>query len=213
MIIESLILTAIWLAYFVLHSLFASLRFKKSLDEIFPSFTPYYRLSFNVFALVSLLPQLILMTMWRGATIIQWNGWWFILMNGIALLAVAMFYHSIRFYDMSEFMGIRQVKSRLHDVNDTAPMCISPYHRFVRHPWYSFALVLIWTRDMDSLQLITSIAITLYFIFGSRLEEKKLLVYFGEQYSSYQKLVPGLLPLPWRFLGQDNGTLDNNDNI
>lgn len=212
MTIESLILTAMWLAYFVLHSLLASLSVKKLLDERFPSLTPYYRISFNLFAVVSLLPQLTLMMAWRGSTIIQWSGWWSILMNGIALLAVVMFYHSMRFYDMPEFMGIRQVKNRLHDINDTTPMCISPYHRFVRHPWYSFALVLIWTRDMDSLQLISSIAITLYFILGSRLEEKKLLVYYGEQYSSYQKLVPGLLPQPWRFLSQDNSISEHHDN-
>lgn len=202
MIVESSILALSWLVYFVLHSLFASLRFKQWVAELAPSFLPYYRLSYNLFAGLSLLPLLTLISMWGGAAIIQWDGVSLYLMNGVALLTLVMFYHSTRFYDMSEFMGTRQIKNRQGDINDKAPMCVSPYHRFVRHPWYAFGLILIWTRNMDQMQLITSIAITVYFIVGSRYEEKKLLAYYGEQYSSYQKRVPGLIPLPWRYLNE-----------
>lgn len=203
MIIESSVLALSWLMYFILHSLLASLRFKKWVEERFPTFIPYYRISYNVIAGVSLLPMLIMMLVWRGEMIVEWDGVGFFLMNGIALVALMLFYHSTRFYDMPEFLGIKQIRCMEHDTSDKAPMCVSPYHRFVRHPWYTFGLILIWTRDMDQMQLVSSAAMTVYFIVGSLSEEKKLLVYYGEQYSSYQKMVPRLIPLPWKFLGQN----------
>lgn len=203
MIFESSVLGLLWLVYFALHSLLASLYFKDWVAKHFRSFTPYYRLSYNIFAGVSLLPMFVVMLVWRGEFIILWDGIWSILMNGIAVLALLLFYHSTRFYDMSEFLGTRQIRCREHGTSDKAPMCVSPYHRFVRHPWYTFGIVLIWTRDMDQMQLISSVAMTLYFIVGSLSEEKKLLIFYGEQYSSYQKRVPGLIPLPWKFLGHN----------
>ncbi len=200
MIFESTIFAFLWLVYFLLHSLLASFRIKKWVEKCYPSITPYYRIGFNIFAGISLLPLFVLMLVWRGEPIIQWDGVWFFVMNGVALITLVMFYHSTNFYDMSEFLGTRQIALQVHDMSDHAPMCVSPYHRFIRHPWYTFGLILIWTRDMDQMQLIASVAVTLYFFIGSLLEEKKLLVCYGDQYSSYQKRVPGLIPLPWKYL-------------
>jgi hypothetical protein len=42
------------------------------------------------------------------------------------------------------------------------------------------------------------VSLTLYFIVGSRLEEQKLIRYHGEIYR--RERVPGLVPLPWKFL-------------
>jgi hypothetical protein len=53
---------------------------------------------------------------------------------------------------------------------------------------------------MDAAFLTTAVMITLYFLFGSRLEERKLLVYHGEAYRRYRRLVPSLIPLPWKYL-------------
>ena len=73
----------------------------------------------------------------------------------------------------------------------------------MRHPWYSLGLVIVWTRDMDPAFLITAVMITLYFVLDSGLDERKLLVYHGEVYRRYRRLVPGLIPSPWRFLTQE----------
>jgi len=70
----------------------------------------------------------------------------------------------------------------------------------VRHPWYFLGLVLIWTRDMDPAFLLSASAMTLYFVVGSLLEERKLIRYHGEVYRRYRKRVPGLIPLPWKYL-------------
>ena len=75
---------------------------------------------------------------------------------------------------------------------------LSPLHRYVRHPWYSAALVWVWTRDMDPARLLSALLISAYLVFGSRLEEAKLIIEFGEAYRRYRARVPGLVPLPWK---------------
>jgi protein-S-isoprenylcysteine O-methyltransferase Ste14 len=52
------------------------------------------------------------------------------------------------------------------------------------------------------MMLVSAIAITLYFKIGSLLEEKKLVAYHGKTYEQYRRQVPGLIPLPWRYLSK-----------
>ena len=158
----------------------------------------------NLFAVLLLIPPLYLTYGWQGPWLWHWTGigWW--LANGVALSALALFYRSLRYYDIREFMGSRQWQAKERKVEDQEVLRISPLHRHVRHPWYALALVLIWTRDMNGAFLLTAVAITLYFIVGSRLEERKLVAFHGDAYREYLKRVPGLLPWPWRRLTQED---------
>jgi len=197
-------LAGVWLAYFLIHSVLASLGVKHWLAGRYPALIPAYRLLFNLFAVLLLIPPLYLTYGWQGPWLWRWTGigWW--LANGVALLALALFYWSLRYYDIREFMGSRQWQARERNVEDQEVLRISPLHRHVRHPWYTLALVLIWTRDMNGAFLLTAVVITLYFIVGSRLEERKLVAFHGDAYRGYLKRVPGLLPRPWRRLTQED---------
>ncbi len=95
---------------------------------------------------------------------------------------------------------ITAAETEIRKIEDQEHFQLSAFHRFVRHPWYFFGLILIWTRDMSVMTLLSSILITFYFVVGSWLEEKKLLVYHGGTYRRYMARVPGLIPLPWKFL-------------
>ena len=189
-----------WLGYFALHSMLASLRVKHKLAELRPDLVPAYRLTFNTLAVLLLLPILWLMYRTPGPTLWRWDGAAAWLANGMALAAMLGFLRTLKFYDMQEFLGLRQWHVHTRRVEDLEHFHLSPFHRFVRHPWYFFGLVLIWTRDMNASLLLSSVMMTLYFMIGSRLEEKKLLVYHGEAYRRYMARVPGLLPLPWKTL-------------
>jgi len=119
-------------------------------------------------------------------------------MNGLALLALACFFVSTRAYDMGEFLGTRQLREHVSDDHQT--FTLSGFHRFVRHPWYCIGLVLIWTRNMNESLLVSSLALTAYFLVGSILEERKLVARYGDAYREYMARVPGLIPVPWKFL-------------
>ena len=200
--IQVVALAVCWGLYFAVHSVLASFWVKTWVAERRSGWMRGYRLFFNLTALLLLLPPLGLTFYWRGPYLWQWTGLGAWLANGMALLALAGFAWSLRYYDGSEFLGLRQWRLGLISVRDQERFQISPLHRFVRHPWYSLGLVLVWSRDMDPALLTSALLISLYFLVGSRLEERKLLVYHGEAYRRYRERVPALLPSPFRHLTQ-----------
>ena len=195
-----IVMIILWMLYFSIHSLFASLRFKQFILLSYPGIMPWYRLIFNILAMLLLIPPVFLMLMYPGELVWQWSGNWRYLANSLALLAIAGFIFSLRSYDSSEFIGTRQLKEGRKDIKERESFHLSVFHRYVRHPWYAFALVLIWTSDMYISYLISAILMSLYFIIGSYLEEKKLIAFHGDQYRLYRKYVAALIPLPWRIL-------------
>jgi len=201
-LMDALLLAVAWIAYFAIHSIAASLGLKHHVAARWPKLMPAYRLLFNALALLLLLVPVALMYQLKGEYLWQWSGPGAWLANGLALLAVLGFLWSLRYYDGMEFFGLRQWRGDVRTVEDQESFRISPLHRFVRHPWYALALVLIWTRDMDAAMLLSAVLITLYFVIGSRLEEGKLMAYHGEVYRRYRAQVPALIPLPWRYLSK-----------
>jgi len=199
---DAILLAILWLAYSAFHSLLASLKVKGWVCEHWPDFMPVYRLTFNFIAIVLLAFPLWVLYTGHKTMIWQFDGWLSWLMNGLAVLTIIGFMISLRYYDGQEFLGLRQLRDGEKSIEDQENLHLSPFHRYVRHPWYSFALVLIWTRPMDSLMLVSAVFLTLYFFLGSRLEEKKLKSYYGDVYKNYINRVPGLIPLPWKYLSQ-----------
>lgn len=189
-----------WALYGTIHSLLASMMVKGWVARHWPGAMPTYRLAFNVFAVVALLPVLRLVYGTESSWLWRWTGISAWLANGLALTAIAGVMLSARAYDMDEFLGLRQVRQHDRGTQDRESFRISALHRYVRHPWYCLGLVLIWTRDMNGPLLVSAVAITLYFVVGSRLEEDKLIAMHGDAYRRYRKRVPGLLPLPGKHL-------------
>lgn len=206
-------LVSSWFFYFLIHSFLASITVKAFFASKFSAVMPYYRLTFNFLAVFLLIIPLWLTIVWSGEWLWQWTGVLEWLSHGISILAIVGFLWSLKFYDTSEFLGLRQLSENNTSVDDQEHFQLSPLHRFVRHPWYFFALVLIWVRDMNLAMLISTVMMSLYFIIGSWYEEKKLIRYHGKIYQRYRELVPGLIPLPWKFLSktQMKKLLDSND--
>ena len=187
-----------WVLYALLHSLLAGLRVKAAVVRLWPGFTPWYRLAYNGVALLAVLPLIWLMRAVPGAELWAWNGAWAWLANGLAAAALFGAMQSSQAYAMNDFLGLGVLGGDKAIERDV--FRLSMPHRFVRHPWYSFGLVIVWTRDMNAAMLVSALAITIYFVAGSWLEEKKLIAIHGDTYRRYRERVPGLLPLPWKYL-------------
>ena len=70
-------------------------------------------------------------------------------------------------------------------------------HNYVRHPLYPGTLLFIWGLFFIFPMLnnlIAAVIITGYVLIGIRLEEKKLLIEFGNLYADYISQVPMLVP-------------------
>lgn len=64
----------------------------------------------------------------------------------------------------------------------------------VRHPMY-FALIIFLLVNFNSdVDIIVNSLLIIYVIIGTILEEKKLVLQFGENYIKYQQEVPMLIP-------------------
>ena len=203
--IELIILAVAWIIYGIIHSLLASLRCKAWFRARWPQQMYGYRIAFNISAVILLLPILLLEYNIDALPLWSWAGTAKIITLSIMVMAIGGFIWSTRYYDMSHFIGSRQWRNRAsinhnHANDDGSTFTISPLHRFVRHPWYSLALLLLWSRDIESTTLVTNLIVSGYFIIGARLEENKLVGQFGDQYRAYQQRVPAIVPRPWRYL-------------
>ena len=195
------LLALAWLVYGVVHSLLASHVVKRWVELHAAAFFPAYRLVYNAAAVLLLMPIAWWVLSYRGPLLWAWTGPARWLAYGLTLGAVAALLVSFRYYDGGEFFGIRQWREHgRSQAPRKACLRLSPLHRYVRHPWYSAALVLIWTRDIDAAMLVSAVMVSAYFVVGTRLEEAKLIVEFGAAYREYMARVAGLVPLPGRSL-------------
>lgn len=200
--LELITLACAWLGYGFAHSLLASIRCKTWFHARWPQLMYAYRAAFNLLAMILLIPILVYEKTINGISLWAWSGSSKTMMFLLMGCALGGFIWSLRYYNMRYFIGIQQWRNR-HDETDSDMFTISPFHRFVRHPWYSLALLVLWTRDIESTTLVSNLVISGYFIIGAALEEKKLVTQFGDRYRNYQSQVPVLIPLPWRFLKAD----------
>ena len=147
------------------------------------------RLLYNAIALATLAGPLALLSAAAGPALWTMPGLLAWVADAAAIAALAGFLWTLRWYDGRAFLGLRTPSG-------ATGLVISPLHRWVRHPWYSLALVLVWTREMDAAWLVSALVLTLYLVVGSRHEESGLLREHGEAYREYASRVPALLP--WR---------------
>jgi protein-S-isoprenylcysteine O-methyltransferase Ste14 len=108
---------------------------------------------------------------------------------------VLAFIHTLKFYSIAGFLGLKA---------DTWPLTFSPWHCWIRHPWYFLTLVFVWSQAMTDTWLISALCMTLYLVVGSRKEENRILAQHPGSYAEYLRIVPGLIP--WRGRALDEET-------
>jgi protein-S-isoprenylcysteine O-methyltransferase Ste14 len=105
-------------------------------------------------------------------------------------------------YDMLAFAGIRQLRSGsgYTVMSESGTIDATGILGLIRHPWYLGALFFIWSDDaaITAASLGVDLILTLYLVWGTLLEERKLVAQLGDAYRDYQKRVPMLFPIRWR---------------
>ena len=158
----------------------------------------YYRLAYNSFSIFTLIPVVVYQQLLDERIIFFWSGPWLLLKFSMYLVSFILFYGGYRVFDMQYVLGIRQIdemrggrKIKALNFNTTGIL------KYVRHPWYSGAILLIWAfGPISDVSLVSKIILTAYIIIGTFLEEKKLIHEIGEPYLKYRKKVP--MFIPWK---------------
>ncbi|MBW2443713.1 MAG: isoprenylcysteine carboxylmethyltransferase family protein [Deltaproteobacteria bacterium] len=198
-ITDYLILSILLILWCVLHSAMISISVTEYFKKLLGSDYRFYRVFFNLIAILTLLPVAIFAYSVQTQAIFEWNGYKRIGQVLILGLAVWFFLRGGRHYDIRQVIGIKQIKEGSADIAITAAgdLDTSGVLEMTRHPWYLATMLLIWGRQMDVAAMIVNVILTAYLIVGTYLEEKKLVREFGEKYRNYQKKVSMLLPYRW----------------
>ena len=175
-----------------IHSLLASLSFKDLLRRTLgDKFMKSYRLLYNIFAVISIVPVLYLMAVLPDEALYQVPPPWSYLMQLGQGISVFLLFVAVLQTDVLSFAGLRQ----LIEEERTGKLVTHGLYRFVRHPLYTFSLLILWLSPKVTINsFIVYLALTLYVLVGAFFEERKLLREFGQEYAKYRSVTPMLMP-------------------
>jgi protein-S-isoprenylcysteine O-methyltransferase Ste14 len=178
-----------WCLYYFLHSFLASEAVKTTIYHSLSLSPRRYRLLYNfwnvtglliIFYLLKKAPYTYLFSSSLASTI---TGFCLLLAGSIIMAA------SFKNYEISSFIGLKEDKATHLQLNGI--------NRFVRHPIYSGTLLAVigYCLYLPTVKNWVSLLIMMiYLVIGMYLEEKKLVVLYGEEYRRYQKKVKKLIP-------------------
>jgi len=156
-------------------------------------------LVFNLVAIATIIPVILYGKSIQGHVVFRWEGFMIVFQVLLLTIAVLLFFAGARHYDMLQFLGLRQIRTGTSHsaLTETGTLNTTGVLGITRHPWYLATIILIWARGLDVPTLVTNIILTLYLIVGTALEERKLLIEYGEDYRRYQQRVSMLIPFKY----------------
>ena len=193
---DYLLLGLFWILWCAIHSGMICLKVTEYLKLRLGTYFRFYRLIYNLVAILTIIPVISFGDSIEGSLIFQWKGYLLILQILLLAISIFLFIAGTKHYDIFQFLGIRQIwTGKSHSViTKGGELKTDGILSVTRHPWYLAAILLIWSREFDLSVLITNIILTLYLIIGTLLEEQKLFYEYGESYRKYQKKVSMLIP-------------------
>ena len=165
----------IWLILSVLlwgliHSIMASLKFRAALEDwLGAKAMRFYRLFFNIFSVITLIPILWLAKVLPDSTLYAIpKPWIYLMLFGQALSAIGEVVGLFQ-TDVWEFAGLRQIISPRKE--GKSKLVVKGLYKYMRHPLYTFGLLFVWlTPVMTANMLVLYISLTIYTIIGAHFE-------------------------------------------
>lgn len=152
----------------------------------------FYRLGYNLFSFISLLPTLWLWWALPDAPLYRIPPPWTYLTGLGQLLAGFALLVGVLQTDAAAFLGLRQL---FEGGRREEPFITQGLYRWVRHPLYTAGLLFIWLVPVVSVNtLVLMVSASLYLVVGAHFEERKLARQFGQAYAVYKARTPMLIP-------------------
>jgi methanethiol S-methyltransferase len=192
-----LFIAFLWAAYCALHSYLISTGFTNLMNRILKNYYAFYRMFYILISLVLLVPLINYTALLDDQVIINYGLPLTVARYVIISGSLLMFFWAFFFdYDALSFFGIRQLLSfwKIKKNFSSNEIKKKGLLGIMRHPMY-FALILyLWCQTFRVVDIVVNTVLTIYIIIGTRLEEKKLILEFGDAYTRYQQEVPMLIP-------------------
>ncbi len=189
-----------WVLWCALHSTLISTTITDYVKNRLGDGFRFYRLFYNAVSLVTLIPLVTYSHVIRQTPVFRWEGPLMIVQVLLLAASIYLFVAGGKHYSWAQFLGIAQIRTRQADgsLSKGDSFVVSGIHRIIRHPWYLGGILIVWAQDLSVSTILINMVISLYFMIGTILEERKLVREFGDKYREYQGTVSMLLP--WRWL-------------
>jgi methanethiol S-methyltransferase len=192
-----LLIALIWTGYCFLHSYMISIRITKLMKQILKSYYAFYRLFYVLVSIILIFPVLHYTGQLKSEVMLTYHQPWSIIRYTLLACSLLIFLKSFIFdYDSLSFFGIRQILNfhKKEAVKPEEGIKKSGLLGIVRHPMYFATILFLWCLTSRLSDIVVNIVLTAYIIIGTKLEERKLVLEFGDSYIQYQKEVPMLIP-------------------
>jgi len=182
------------LVWGVVHTLLASLGAKDWFKKLLGGNRgmSLYRFGYNVFAVISFLPILWLLTVIPDKNLYSVpTPWMFLFLAGQGFAGLILFIGVMQ-TDALSFVGLRQLFEK---EERPSRLVTNGLYGYMRHPLYAAGLLFIWLTPVMSVNLmILFSSLTVYIVVGAFFEERKLFREFGQDYIDYRSVTPMLIP-------------------
>lgn len=193
MVLSTIISVFSLAAFAVIHSLTASLPFKRLILRIAgPRAETLYLPVYSLITVLTILPLVYLLYKNPGRILYKIRSPWRWLMVGGQLIAAIIAPRA--FQDAPHRFKIRSQLSAPR-TPEAGSLNIRGIYRWVRDPFLLSGLVMIWlTPIMTGNLLVIYLLTTIYLFLGSLHWETRLVAQFGNEYREYQKRVNRIIP-------------------
>jgi protein-S-isoprenylcysteine O-methyltransferase Ste14 len=198
---------AIFVGFAVLHSLFVTGPVKALWCRIFGErlTKAYYRLLYTLSNTALAGAAFVLLLLVPDETLYVPPLWTRIPLHAVQLAGLMMGVLAFRPFDPLEFMGVRQAWRHIRrgetggDIEGLSlgGLVTTGVYGIVRHPMYLGGILLfVFNPHVTRTWLTVSVLAVCYFVYGSVVEDRRLVRHFGDEYRKYRERVPLLVPRP-----------------
>lgn len=199
MVLFILILVFLLVAFAAIHSLIASLFFKRCATRVLGFRAEVlYMPVFSFIALLTILPLAYLLYQNPGPFLYIISSPWRWLMIGGQFIA-AIFAPRALLDAPNRFKICSQLSAP--NTPEASSLNIRGIYRWVRDPFLLSGLIIIWLTPFMTINLLVIyLLVTIYLYIGSLHWERRLVSQFGDEYREYQKRVNRIIPQFWGHL-------------
>lgn len=194
---QAVIINLVLMSIFAIqHSVMARPQFKRWWTQFVPP-----SVERTTYVLLASLALALMIWQWQPMPAIAWqvaDPRLSMAVTGLSFIGWLIVLTSTFLINHFELFGLHQVTNNLAGRPMPVPRFRTPvFYAFVRHPIYLGFIIAFWAiPTMTVGHLLFAAVTTAYIFFGIALEERDLIVVFGEEYRRYRQHVSMLIP--WR---------------
>ncbi len=185
------------LIFSLVHSLTASQQCKRLAARLGLK-EPRYRLSYSLFSLVTTMLWVAYIHALPDAPLYHIAAPYAWMMQSVQLMGVLLALAAFIPIDGLAFLGLKAPPQHGEG------FVISGVYRYIRHPMYTGTMLILLFKPEQSINsIVFAVLVCLYFIIGSRFEERRM-QHDHPEYTLYQQSIPAFVPQLHRWRGESS---------